>query len=395
MKNYPKTFNKIKIKDIFIKNRVISSPLSINMSLENGDASKNTIDFFENIAKNNFGIVTIGGTAVSKSGRNTRNEMFVGSVRQINNLKKLSKSIKKNGAKATIQLSHVGPQGNSKYNDYEVVGSSTYKLKEINIEVRPLKIKEIIDLEDKFVSSALLAWEAGFDFIEFQMAHGYLIHSFLSEFFNKRNDKYGGSEENRFRFIKNIVTKIRNKNKKIRLCARISGDDFIKDGLNLKKLKDLVKFFDLNNFSYYTVTAGIYETAKMKYVSMKSGKYWEYAKELKKMTSTPVVAQGGIKTVQEGENLLKNNICDFFGMCQAVIADPEIVTKTLNKEEEKIFGCVAHVKLGACHRCRYLKQKDVTFDCITPSSWKPKNYNKKIRDLNYDQWKKIINNLNV
>ena len=80
------------------------------------------------------------------------------------------------------------------------------------------------------------------------MAHGYLIHSFLSEYLNKRKDEYGGSEENRFRIVKNIVNKILDKNKDIKLCARISGDDFIEKGLNLTNLKNLINWMDKKTF---------------------------------------------------------------------------------------------------------------------------------------------------
>ena len=80
-------------------------------------------------------------------------------------------------------------------------------------------------------------------------------------------------------------------------------------------------------------------------------------------------------------------------MAQALIADPEIVTKTINNNENLVYECLAHVKVGSCHRCRYLKQKDYNFSCVTPTSWQPKLVNSKsrIKDLNF--WKKTIEKL--
>ena len=390
MKTYPKSFSKLKIKDIIIKNRIISSPRNINSASLSGEVSSKTIDYFENIAKNNLGIVTIGGTAVNPQGRNTINEMWVGNTNHKKGLTKLSSAIKKHGAKATLQLSHVGPQGNTLYNNQEVDGSSRYIVPDIKITARPLEINEIEKIEDDFANAAILGWESGFDFIEIHLAHGYLIHSFLSEYLNKREDKYGGSEENRFRIVKNIVNKILDKNKDIKLCARISGDDFIEKGLNLTNLKNLINWLDKKNFCYYTVTAGIYETSKQKYICIKSGGYWKLAEKLKKMTKTPVVAQGGIRSVEDGEKLLSKGIGDMFGMCQALIADPEIVTKTIKEKEREVYKCLAHEKVGACHRCRYLMHKTLTFDCITPSRWIPKNYKKKIVKMDAQKWNKII-----
>ena len=154
---------------------------------------------------------------------------------------------------------------------------------------------------------------------------------------------------------------------------------------------------DSYNFAYYQVTAGIYETAKQKYIHMKKGSYWEYAKELKKITNTPVMAQGSITSLEEGEIILKNKQGDFWGMAQALIADPQLVTKTLDKRENEIYRCLAHLKIGSCHRCRYLKQKDLDFACVTPGSWSPDltnkiNLVKRKKDISH--WKKIISNLN-
>ena len=83
-------------------------------------------------------------------------------------------------------------------------------------------------------------------------------------------------------------------------------------------------------------------------------------------------------------------------MAQALIADPQLVTKTINNKENEIYKCLAHIKVGSCHRCRYLKQKDLDFACVTPGSWSPDltnkiNLAKRNKDLNF--WNKIISNL--
>ena len=227
-------------------------------------------------------------------------------------------------------------------------------------------------------------------------AHGYLMHQFLSEHTNKREDEYGGSETNRLRFLKNIIEKVKNKVDTSKLAAKITGNDFLPKGLNFKKIGFLVDMLDSYKFAYYQVTAGIYETAKQKYIHMKKGAYWEYAKELKKLTKTPVMAQGGITSLEEGEKILLNKQGDFWGMAQALIADPQLVTKSIKNQEEEIYKCLAHIKVGSCHRCRYLKQKDLDFACVTPGSWSPDltnkiNLAKRNKDLSF--WNKIISNL--
>ena len=145
--------------------------------------------------------------------------------------------------------------------------------------------------------------------------------------------------------------------------------------------------------AYYTVTAGLYETAKFKYINMKNGNYWNYSEQLKKLTKKTVITQGGISSISEGEKLLLKKKGDLFGMAQALIADPEIVTKTINNNENLVYECLAHVKVGSCHRCRYLKQKDYNFSCVTPTSWQPKLVNSKSRTKDLNFWKKTIEKL--
>ena len=125
---------------------------------------------------------------------------------------------------------------------------------------------------------------------------------------------------------------------------------------------------------------------------MKKGLYWEYAKKLKKTTKTPIVAQGGITNLFDADKLIEKQCGDFVGMAQSLIADPGLINKTFNNKTEKIIPCIAHIKVGACHRCRYLKQKNNTFSCITPTSWKPNSevISKKEIQNDLKKWK-IIN----
>ena len=385
----------IKIGNQIIRNRTVSSPVSINKASENGEVTDNIISFFSNLSKNNLGMVTIGAVSVSEEGTDTKNGMRIGEDRYLEGLKNLALEIKKYGAKSSIQLFHVGAQGNSHLSNKRVVGPSKYIVPDIGIEAQVLTIDEIKKIEDEFVKGIIQAYEAGFDFIEIHMAHGYLLHEFLSPHMNKREDEYGGSENNRIRIIKNIIEKL-NKIKKLNnLAARLTADDFHEDGLNLKKINNLVKYLDENNFCYYSVTAGIYETAKQKYIHMKEGTYWEYSGKLKKMTKTPVIAQGNITSLREGEDILLKEQGDMFGMAQSLIADPEIVSKSLNGQEDQVYNCLAHVKVGSCHRCRYVKRKDHDFDCVTPSAWRPIDSLKTERKKDLDFWKQTIQTLKI
>lgn len=387
------TFKKFKLGNVILRNRIISSPISINMANRYGHVSKNIISFFSNLGNSGVGMVTIGAASVSQEGNDTKNGMVVGSKKFEKGLKLLSRSVKKTGSKVSLQIYHVGAQGNPKHNGQEIIGPSSYFFPVIGTKVRALTVNEILKIEKQFIAALISGYRSGFDFLELHLAHGYLLHEFLSNFFNKRRDIYGGSFENRLSIVLNIIEGA------YRICPelkgkigfRISANDYLKNGFDLKIAKKLIYKLDVYKPAYYVITAGQYETAKQKYIDMKKGKYWKYAKTIKKVTNTPVIAQGGITNLYVGDRLLREHYCDLYGMAQSLIADPQLINKTIKKKENKIIPCMAHVKIGSCHRCRYLKQKDQTFSCITPTSWTPplKNISEKDRKKDLKIWEKL------
>tara|TARA_B100001964_G_C14243172_1_gene606090 strand:+ start:586 stop:1779 length:1194 start_codon:yes stop_codon:yes gene_type:complete len=396
MKKFDLSLKPIKLGNVTLKNRMVCSPISLNMSEKNGVITENLISFFTNIAKNNLGMVIVGNACVSNIGKGAANEIVIGKKIHFEKLSKLAKSIKENDAVACLQIAHMGAQGNTHYTGERVVGPSPYIVPDIGIEAEVLTIDEIKEIENEYVDAIVQADDAGFDLIEIMTAHGYLIHQFLSEHTNKRSDEYGGSETNRLRFLKNILDKVKTKVDTSKFAAKITGNDFLPNGLDFKKIKFLIDLLDSYNFAYYQVTAGIYETAKQKYIQMKKGSYWDYAQKLKEITKTPVMAQGSITSIEEGEEILKKKQGDLWGMAQALIADPQIITKTLNNQIDEVYKCISHIKVGSCHRCRYLKQKDKSFDCVTPGSWRrldeiSQSSSKRKKDLQF--WKTIISKL--
>jgi len=244
------------------------------------------IDFYSTMGNSGCGMVVVGASSVSQEGISTQNCMRVGPSYLEKGLIKLASSIKKTGAISSLQVFHVGSQGNTNYTGQPVLGPSQYVCPDIQISVKELSRQKIIEIEDDFVKAIVSGFRCGFDFIELHLAHGYLLHNFLSEHFNKRSDSYGRSAKNRLRIINNIFEKVRRINPKLihRIAARISGNDFVPMGLTIEKNKGLIELLNSYNIAYWCVSAGIYETAKMKSDYMKQGAYWQYADKLKKMT---------------------------------------------------------------------------------------------------------------
>lgn len=354
----------IEISGSVLRNRIVCSPISVNMANADGTVTPEVVNFYSLMARTGVGMVTIGATAVSPEGGSTDHGLHVGPSHFEPGLRRLARSVKSTGALASLQIFHVGAQGNTYYTGQPVVGPSTYICPDIGIPARELTISEIEKLEDQFVNAILSGLRCGFDFVELHVAHGYLLHEFISPFFNRRCDEYGGDEIGRFRIIYNIIDKLntRDSGAMRSVGARISGGDFVSAGMNIESNRPLINLFDRNRSAYWVVSAGIYETAKQKYIHMKRGDYWNYAAELKAITDTPVIAQGGIRDLNVGEKILRLGMSDMVGMAQALIADSGLIKKTSEKRQIDVVACVE------CGRCRYVKRKDLTFACVLPTS---------------------------
>lgn len=352
-----------------LRNRIVASPMSTNMANRDGSISDDLVDFYAGMGWGGCGMVTIGGTAVSEEGSCSANGTYIGTKELEPGLRRLAQAVKGSGAVCSIQIFHVGAQGNTRYTGTPVLGPSPYVCPDIQIEARELTIEEIERIEDEFVTAIISALNCGFDLVELHIAHGYLLHEFLSPFFNKRTDSYGGSVENRLRILANIFEKLARREPYATpfIGARISGNDFLPNGMTIERNRPVVELFEAYQTAYWVVSAGIYETAPKKYMAMRDGEYWRYAEELRRFARSPVLAQGGIRSIRQGGTILRKGQADLFGMAQALIADPNLVKKTRDGREGEIAPCIE------CGRCRYLKRTDLTFDCLVEEGFHPRD----------------------
>lgn len=352
-----------------LRNRIVASPMSTNMANRDGSITDDLIDFYAGMGRGGCGMVTIGGTSVSGAGSCSANGTHIGAASLEPGLRRLAEEVKRTGAVCSIQLFHVGAQGNSRYTGTPVYGPSPYVCPDIQIEAQELTADQISVIEDEFVTGIISALACGFDLVELHLAHGYLLHEFLSPFFNRRKDRYGGCEANRLRILANILEKLAQREPGAAkfLGARISGDDFQVDGLTIERNRSVVALLESHGAAYWSVSAGVYETAPFKYDAMREGRYWAYAEDLRAMAGAPVIAQGGVNSVRLAADIIRKGQADMVGIARALIADPNLVRKTLDGNEQAIAPCID------CDRCKYLKRTDLTFDCLVEEGYHPRD----------------------
>lgn len=356
-----KLLEPITIGNKVMKNRIIMPAMETRMSTISGDVKPEMIAYYAARARGGAGAIIVENTFIDGlSSRSSLSSSGLYSDHLIAGKNLLAEAIKGNGALAIIQLSHGGRESIKTSSEYEAVAPSSVMCKVTNRIPRELTIEEIVRIEDAFAEAAYRAKQADFDGVEIHGAHGYLICSFLSPLTNLRTDKYGGNLENRGRFAKNIIKKIRNATGTDFLIGyRISASEYIEGGLELGETCRFVKSIE-NDIDYINVSAGIYESPVFRVSAptyIPRGELIPLAKEMKKNVKIPVIAVGSFNP-RLAEKVLKEEDADIIAFGRALIADPQMPNKIKNGNEIDIRpcirgnnGCSSRFKTGNSMRC--------------------------------------------
>jgi len=248
----------LKIRDVLLKNRIVVSPMC-QYSAKDGMADDWHLVHLGSRAVGGAGLVFTEASAVLPEGRISLFDMGIWDDRQIEPLTRITNFIHRMGSVAAIQLAHAGRKGSHEVpwkggesltpaqNSWQVVAPSPIPFAETDSLPRELELNEIHEITIAFAVAAQRAMKAGYKIIEIHAAHGYLLHEFLSPLSNERTDNYGGSLENRMRFLCEVVTAVRSViPDRMPLFVRISATDWVEGGWDLdqsiilaKKLKTL------------------------------------------------------------------------------------------------------------------------------------------------------------
>ena len=317
-----------------IKNRFFKSAMSEGMGTRDFQPKKNIATLYKRWAEGGTGLIITGNIMVDPKGTAEPGNIVFDKNSNMEILKDWAKQGQQHGAKVMVQLNHPGKQV-PKTIAKETVAPSTIPLgnglNKLFSTPRALTTSKVEELVQKFVTSAKVAKEAGFSGVQIHAAHGYLISQFLSPHDNRRTDKYGGSLENRMRFLKEIYLGMREElGKDFTIGIKINSTDFKEDGLTEEdSLKTIIELANLG-LDFVEISGGTYERPAMMGATSKSTNqvfFAEYSKKLKQKIEIPVVVTGGIRSINAMNTLLNNNTTDFIGIARPLTIDPNIPNK--------------------------------------------------------------------
>lgn len=311
-------FKPITIKNLTIPNRIVFPAVTSRYADEEGYVTPKLIDFYKHVAEGGAGLSIVSATSIRKDVAFYSSAQRIDDDKYIEGLAQLMGVIKRNGSIACIQLFH---------NKKEAP--------------KQLPVSEIEEIEDSFAEAAYRAKTAGADMIEVHGAHGYLLCKFLSPFSNKRDDEYGGNTENRTRFFREILQRVRSKiGHDYPISCRISADEFVEGGLTLDESKYIAQILVDAGANVINVSAGISGDKILPKEEHGRMCYAHLARGIKESVTVPVIAVGNILDLTNAEKVLQGGDADMTAMGRALIADPYLIEKTARGKMSDIEGCI-------------------------------------------------------
>ena len=365
-------FTPVTIGPVTLRNRVIRSAAFENMAYGNSP-SQDLYDYHVAVARGGVGMTTLAYAAVDRSGLSFDGQLWM-RKEIVPDLRRITDAIHAEGAKASIQLGHCGNMTHRSTCGCMPVGASGGFNMYSPTFVRSLKVNEIHDLVKAFGNAVNLAREAGFDCVEIHAGHGYLISQFLSPYTNHRHDEFGGSLENRMRFMRMVISEVmKAAGDDIGVIVKMNMHDGFKKGMQRAECLEVAKELERLGVHAIVLSAGFVSKAPMEvmrgamplktlahYMDMKKfwwlkaalltigrlliptvpyreGYFLEDAMQFRQVLKLPLIYVGGLISKDKMEEVLA---AGFQGLqvARALVHDTDFVNK-LHSGEITCSGC--------------------------------------------------------
>ncbi|MDD2371081.1 MAG: NADPH dehydrogenase NamA [Firmicutes bacterium] len=316
-------FKPFVLKDMTLKNKIVLPPMDTYCADNEGNVNDIHFNHYVSRAMGGVGLIIVEATAITQNGRISDNCLGIWNDSKIPGLKRIAEGCQRYGSKVAIQINHAGRKCTAAA-DYTLAPSAiafdeTYRIPR---EISKDEIKVAIG---QYGQAARRASLAGFDALEVHGAHGYLISEFLSPLTNKRTDEYGGSLENRARFLIEVLEEVsKNWPSDKPLLLRVSATDHLPEGM---KVEDMIQIINMvkDKVDLVHVSTGGVAYAPIK---VYPGYQVKYAEIIKRECQVPTIAVGLIRTEELVNEILGNDRADLVAMGRELFRNPYFVVQT-------------------------------------------------------------------
>jgi 2,4-dienoyl-CoA reductase-like NADH-dependent reductase (Old Yellow Enzyme family) len=325
-------FTSYRLRGVTMRNRIVVSPMC-QYSSEDGFANEWHFVHLGSRAVGGAGLVVVEATAVEPAGRISPQDLGLWKDEHIAPLARITRFVEQHGAVAGIQLAHAGRKGSTKrpwegeglvapaQGGWTPVAPSPLPFANNYPQPEALDEAGVARVVQAFVDATGRAQAAGFRVVEIHAAHGYLLHEFLSPLTNKRQDRYGGSFDNRVRLVREVVRAVRARwPEELPLLVRISATDWIEGGWTAEDSVALAKLLAQDGADLIDCSTGaIAPGAK---IPVGPGYQTIFAERIRREAGVPTGAIGLIRSAFQAEHILRTGQADMVFLARELLRDP-------------------------------------------------------------------------
>ncbi|MFQ5914914.1 MAG: FAD-dependent oxidoreductase [Nitrospinota bacterium] len=341
MNAFPKLFDPIEISGLRLRNRIVKAPMCTNYSTPEGFVTPEMIAYYRERAWGGAGLVVVEFAYVDDvASKSWPRQLGVESDGKLEGLSRLADAIRAEGAAAALQICHCGVQRLIPGGPPRVPSASAVPPEK---EVREADEEEIERIVAAFADAAVRTERAGFDLVEIHAAHGYLLSAFLSPDANRRTDAFGGDLEGRLRFPRMVVGAVRRAvGKEFPVAIRMNGSEMYRGGLGLADACAAAREFAEGGVDLIHVSAGTYGTRHLRSTPMyaRRGNLVPLAAAIRKVSSVPVIASGGLSDPEKLEAIVREGRADMVSLARQLHAEPHWARKVREGRVGDIRPCI-------------------------------------------------------
>lgn len=341
---YPNIFEPLTVKRTTIRNRIAMTPMGTNYGEANGEMSNRHMNYYSLRAKGGVGLIILENANVEYPvGSNGTSQIRIDHDSYMPRYYQLVESLHKDGATVAIQINHAGASASSARTGVETVSSSNVPTKAGGEIPRPMTKEEILTTVKKYAEAAKRIQAIGFDAIEIHCGHSYLMSQFISPYYNKRTDEFGGSVENRLRFPRMVLEAVRKEvGPWFPIIVRVSAEERVPGGNTLEDTLEYLEYLD-EFVDMYDVSCGLNPSLQYQIDSNFLPDGWRsyMSRAVKDKFGKPVINTGNYRDPKTVEKVLESGDVDIVGMGRGLIAEPNWVKKVQSGEEDMLRKCIS------------------------------------------------------
>lgn len=346
-------FEQSSIGSLTIKNRFIRSATWENMATDQGHMTECLYDIYEELAKGEVGLIVTGYANIVEEEKPNAGMMGMYNDSFITGYKKLTNLVHDNDAKIIMQLAYGGTKTTHNVGERVIYAPSDVPEIGTKTKGKVMNQSEINYIVDAFAKAAFRAKQSGFDGIEIHAAHTYLINQFLSPFYNRREDQYGGCLENRMRFLIEIYRECRLLvGNDFPIIVKLTATEFFDGGLSFDDTREICKKLDQIGVDALVISGNIHGKANTMigevfdgHTIQEEGYFVEFGHTISQIVNVPVITVGGLSSIEAIEAISNSTNIKYFAMSRPLLSEPGLVKRWQE-------GCKDPVLCERCSKCR-------------------------------------------